>query len=123
MWRTFLSSLKTVRDTDTLQMSVLDKHVKSRLLLTFKDEAKIQMKSFFSFVRLLEIDEWPKTGFQYDIISCLNLLDRCDQPFQLLRDIKKSLVPVTGRLILAVVLPFQPYVEISTILVLSRFFL
>lgn len=69
-----------------------------------------------SFVRLLEIDEWQKTGFQYDIISCLNLLDRCDEPLELLRDIKKALVPGTGRLILAVVLPFQPYVEISKII-------
>lgn len=67
---------------------------------------------------LLEIDEWQKTGFQYDIISCLNLLDRCDEPLELLRDIKKALVPRTGRLILAVVLPFQPYVEISKILIL-----
>ncbi|XP_060717798.1 methyltransferase-like protein 9 isoform X1 [Tachysurus vachellii] len=69
---------------------------------------QLQRKNY----RLLEIDEWQKTGFQYDVISCLNLLDRCDEPLQLLRDIKKSLVPGTGRLILAVVLPFQPYVEI-----------
>ncbi|XP_026770519.2 methyltransferase-like protein 9 isoform X1 [Pangasianodon hypophthalmus] len=69
---------------------------------------QLQRKSY----RLLEIDEWQKTGFQYDIISCLNLLDRCDEPSQLLRDIRKALVPGTGRLILAVVLPFQPYVEI-----------
>lgn len=75
------------------------------------------MKSFYFFVRLLEIDEWQKTGFQYDVISCLNLLDRCDEPSQLLRDIKNALVPGIGRLILAVVLPFQPYVEISKILV------
>ncbi|XP_060794900.1 methyltransferase-like protein 9 isoform X2 [Neoarius graeffei] len=69
---------------------------------------QLQRKNY----RLLEIDEWQKTGFQYDIISCLNLLDRCDEPLQLLWDIKKALVPGTGRLILAVVLPFQPYVEI-----------
>ncbi|XP_056627105.1 methyltransferase-like protein 9 isoform X2 [Triplophysa dalaica] len=60
---------------------------------------------------LLGIDEWHRTGFQYDLISCLNLLDRCDEPFKLLSEIKKSLVPGTGRLILAAVLPFQPYVE------------
>ncbi|KAK9964976.1 hypothetical protein ABG768_004097 [Culter alburnus] len=60
---------------------------------------------------LLGIDEWHRTGFQYDLISCLNLLDRCDEPLQLLQDIKKSLVPETGRLVLAAVLPFQPYVE------------
>ncbi|XP_035389484.1 methyltransferase-like protein 9 isoform X2 [Electrophorus electricus] len=63
--------------------------------------------------RLLGIDEWQRTGFQYDLISCLNLLDRCDEPLELLRDIKKSLVPGSGRLILAVVLPFQPYVEMG----------
>ncbi|XP_071403629.1 protein-L-histidine N-pros-methyltransferase isoform X2 [Centroberyx affinis] len=63
--------------------------------------------------RLLGIDEWQKTGFQYDLISCLNLLDRCDDPLDLLRGIRRSLVPGTGRLILAAVLPFQPYVEIG----------
>uniref|UniRef100_A0A3Q1JUE6 Methyltransferase like 9 n=1 Tax=Anabas testudineus TaxID=64144 RepID=A0A3Q1JUE6_ANATE len=63
--------------------------------------------------KVLGIDEWQQTGFQYDVISCLNLLDRCDDPLRLLRDIKRSLVPNTGRLILAAVLPFQPYVEIG----------
>lgn len=63
--------------------------------------------------RVLGIDEWQQTGFQYDVISCLNLLDRCDDPLLLLRDIRLSLVPNTGRLILAAVLPFQPYVEVG----------
>ncbi|XP_047466045.1 methyltransferase-like protein 9 isoform X2 [Mugil cephalus] len=62
---------------------------------------------------VLGIDEWQQTGFQYDVISCLNLLDRCDDPLHLLQDIKRSLVPRTGRLILAAVLPFQPYVEVG----------
>lgn len=62
---------------------------------------------------VLDIDEWHHTGYKYDVISCLNLLDRCDDPLLLLRDIQKSLVPRTGRLILAVVLPFQPYVEVG----------
>ncbi|XP_069012365.1 protein-L-histidine N-pros-methyltransferase isoform X1 [Embiotoca jacksoni] len=63
--------------------------------------------------KLLGVDEWQRTGFRYDVISCLNLLDRCDDPLHLLRDIRKSLVPKTGRLILAAVLPFQPYVEVG----------
>ncbi|KAJ7984773.1 hypothetical protein DPEC_G00358260 [Dallia pectoralis] len=63
--------------------------------------------------KILGIDEWQHTGFQYDLISCLNLLDRCDDPLEILRDIKRSLVPGTGRLILAAVLPFQPWVEIG----------
>lgn len=68
---------------------------------------------FLHLLRVLGIEEWQHTGFQYDVISCLNLLDRCDDPLPLLRDIKRSLVPNTGRLILATVLPFQPYVEIG----------
>uniref|UniRef100_A0A668AAP5 Methyltransferase 9, His-X-His N1-histidine n=2 Tax=Myripristis murdjan TaxID=586833 RepID=A0A668AAP5_9TELE len=63
--------------------------------------------------KLLGIDEWQQTGFQYDLISCLNLLDRCDHPLELLRGIRRSLVPGTGRVIMAAVLPFQPYVEIG----------
>ncbi|CAG5911277.1 unnamed protein product [Menidia menidia] len=63
--------------------------------------------------KLLGIDEWQHTGLQYDVIGCLNLLDRCDDPLHLLRDIRKSLVPKTGRVVLAAVLPFQPYVEVG----------
>ena len=62
---------------------------------------------------VLGIDEWHQTGYKYDVISCLNLLDRCDDPLFLLRAIQRALVPHTGRLILAVVLPFQPYVEVG----------
>ncbi|KAG9267776.1 methyltransferase-like protein 9 [Astyanax mexicanus] len=70
---------------------------------------QLQRKNY----KVLAIDEWQKTGFQYDLISCLNLLDRCDDPLELLGDIKKALVPGSGRMILAVVLPFHPYVEIG----------
>lgn len=63
--------------------------------------------------KLLGIDEWQQTGFKYDLISCLNLLDRCDDPLALLRDIHDSLIPKTGRLIVAAVVPFQPYIEVG----------
>lgn len=61
--------------------------------------------------RVLNIDEWQRTGFQYDIISCLNLLDRCHQPVTLLKEMRSVLEPTQGRVILALVLPFHPYVE------------
>ncbi|KAM9959196.1 hypothetical protein ACTFIR_000260 [Dictyostelium discoideum] len=51
---------------------------------------------------------------QYDIVSCLNVLDRCEKPISLLNTIKKFLKP-NGRLILAVVFPFNPYVEFGGI--------
>lgn len=64
-----------------------------------------------SLCRVLGINEWQNTGFQYDVISCLNLLDRCDQPLTVLKDIRSVLEPTRGRVILALVLPFHPYVE------------
>lgn len=73
--------------------------------------------------RLLGIEEWQQAGIQYDLISCLNLLDRCDEPLELLRAIRQALVPRTGRLLLAAVLPFQPYVEIGQSSVLSSHWL
>ena len=66
---------------------------------------------------VLEIDEW--TTRTYDVISCLNLLDRCDKPLTLLSDIKNALNPNGGRLIVAVVLPFKPCVESGNDVVIS----
>ena len=34
--------------------------------------------------QVLEIDEWDKNGRTYDMISCLNVLDRCDKPLTML---------------------------------------
>ncbi|XP_078364602.1 protein-L-histidine N-pros-methyltransferase-like isoform X2 [Oculina patagonica] len=64
--------------------------------------------------KLLDESEWMNVDFKFDVISCLNLLDRCDKPLTLLSDIKRTLHPVTGRLIVAVVLPFKPCVESGT---------
>lgn len=59
--------------------------------------------------RLLNVDDWAYHQ-TYDVISCLNLLDRCDTPITLLEQIKNSLKP-DGILIVALVLPFSQYVE------------
>ena len=47
----------------------------------------------------------------YDVIACLNLLDRCSKPLALLHQIYDRLEPFGGRLVVALVLPFHPYVE------------
>ena len=47
----------------------------------------------------------------YDVIACLNLLDRCSKPLALLHQIYDRLEPSGGRLVVALVLPFNPYVE------------
>ena len=67
---------------------------------------------------VLEIDDW--TNKTYDVISCLNLFDRCDKPMSLLEDIRRSLNPNGGRLIVAVVLPFSPCVESGTDIVILQ---
>ncbi|KAG7171216.1 Methyltransferase-like protein 9-like 2 [Homarus americanus] len=51
---------------------------------------------------------------QYDVVTCLNLLDRCDTPRTLIEDIRTKL-STHGALVVALVLPFSPYVEIGTI--------
>ncbi|KAI0234730.1 Methyltransferase-like protein 9 [Lamellibrachia satsuma] len=60
---------------------------------------------------VLGLNEWHDGTHKFDVISCLNLLDRCDQPASLLHNMKAALTPDTGRLIVATVVPFKPYVE------------
>lgn len=54
------------------------------------------------------MDGW--TANSYDVICALNLLDRCSKPLTLLDQMKSALKP-GGRILLALVWPFRPYVE------------
>jgi len=47
----------------------------------------------------------------YDVVSLLNVIDRCDQPADLLRDACRLARRDGGRVLLAVVLPFSEFVE------------
>ena len=47
----------------------------------------------------------------FDVVSLLNVLDRCDKPKTLLREIRPLLRRPGGQLLVAVVLPFCPFVE------------
>mmetsp|Transcript_23870 Transcript_23870/g.42066 ORF Transcript_23870/g.42066 Transcript_23870/m.42066 type:complete len:304 (+) Transcript_23870:107-1018(+) len=50
----------------------------------------------------------------FDVITCFNVLDRADKPRSLMKSLVERLVPETGRLVLAVVLPWCPFVENGT---------
>ncbi|XP_045125764.1 protein-L-histidine N-pros-methyltransferase-like isoform X2 [Portunus trituberculatus] len=65
--------------------------------------------------RVLDAWEWAQESgeIEYDVVTCLNLLDRCDTPRSLLREIHAKLTP-SGTLVVALVLPFNPYVETGT---------
>lgn len=52
-------------------------------------------------------------GRTFDCISLLNLLDRCDKPITLLNDLKAKLKP-NGVILIALVIPFSPWVETSS---------
>ena len=59
--------------------------------------------------KVVEIDTWTKPE-EYDLISALNLFDRCDKPISIVQDIHSSLKQ-NGLFVVALVLPFKPYVE------------
>lgn len=51
---------------------------------------------------------------RYDCVALLNVLDRCDEPLKLLRDIRDVYMKPDGVLFVAVVLPWCPFVENGT---------
>lgn len=64
--------------------------------------------------RVLDAHDWPENDSQmYDIVTCFNLLDRHHSPRRLVTDIASKLSE-GGVLVLALVLPFSPYVEYET---------
>jgi SAM-dependent methyltransferase len=61
--------------------------------------------------RVLDAHDWPANDDgTYDIVTVLNVVDRHPAPRTLLKDVGDKLAP-GGRLVLAAVLPFSPYVE------------
>ncbi|XP_060868365.1 protein-L-histidine N-pros-methyltransferase isoform X2 [Metopolophium dirhodum] len=63
--------------------------------------------------RLLDVDTWWTREEKFDVVSCLNLLDRCSNPAKLLEEMKKALKP-NGRIVVALVLPYKPYDEFNS---------
>ncbi|KRT84172.1 methyltransferase, partial [Oryctes borbonicus] len=107
-------------ESNTLEESLLDLgagdgEVTARLAKAYKrvyvTEVSNTMQNLLKNrgFEVLPVDTWYATK-KFDTISCLNVLDRCDNPLQLLKHIGNCLNP-QGRILLAMVLPFSPYVE------------
>lgn len=76
--------------------------------------AVMQMRLRMKGYTVLPIEGWHTAGKgPFDLISCLNVLDRADKPMTLLRQMRDCLSP-DGRIIIAVVLPFCPFVEVGS---------
>ncbi|CAH0761079.1 unnamed protein product [Diatraea saccharalis] len=58
---------------------------------------------------LLDTDDWWREK-QFDCVCMMNLLDRCSKPKTMLKQAKTAIAP-GGVLLLALVLPYKPYVE------------
>eukprot|EP00045_Choanoeca_perplexa_P015052 m.181906 g.181906 ORF g.181906 m.181906 type:complete len:227 (-) comp16876_c0_seq4:4391-5071(-) len=53
---------------------------------------------------------WLNGDHRYTVISCLNVLDRCKNPLQLLQQMYSKLES-NGLLLLALVLPYSPFID------------
>lgn len=53
---------------------------------------------------------FPQDG-EFDVVTLMNLLDRCDHPMGMVRDAARLMRRGTGRLLIALVLPFSEFVE------------
>uniref|UniRef100_A0A7S1M891 DREV methyltransferase n=1 Tax=Neobodo designis TaxID=312471 RepID=A0A7S1M891_NEODS len=60
--------------------------------------------------RGFQVTENIDAGAPYDAVSLFNVLDRCDKPWTLLRDMRRWVKP-DGTVVMAVVLPWCPFVE------------
>ncbi|GAB9475638.1 hypothetical protein Gpo141_00012726 [Globisporangium polare] len=69
----------------------------------------------FNCVQTADLDHEFVQGRQpYNVISLMNVLDRADKPWTMLKQIRSMLHPENGLFLLAVVLPFSAFVESGT---------
>lgn len=67
---------------------------------------RLQMRGYTVYGR----DNWQKNGPVYDVVSCLNVLDRCEDPVALMQTMLRSLTP-GGKLLIALALPYNPWID------------
>lgn len=68
------------------------------------------MYLFVCYLYIFSVVQHSKDLQDVDLISCLNVLDRCLDPLQMLKDIYSSLND-NGQALIALVLPYNHYVE------------
>ena len=49
----------------------------------------------------------------FDVVACFNVLDRCDNPYLLMSELRKCVKP-DGLVVLAVVMPYYSIVDVGT---------
>ena len=107
-----------------LDVGAGDGGVTSRLAPLFDEVTTTEVSSWMAWrlrrmgyatveTPFLTAERFPAAG-AFDVVSLMNLLDRCDHPADMLRDAVRLLRPGTGVLLVAIVLPFSEFVEAGT---------
>ncbi|XP_050421059.1 protein-L-histidine N-pros-methyltransferase isoform X2 [Adelges cooleyi] len=112
---TYFASGSSLIDLGAGDGATTDKYMPlvNHIYVTEKSGPMIRILSKKGF-RLLDADLWWNHEEKFDIVSCLNLLDRCSDPMDLLDNIKNSLKP-NGRVVIALVLPYKPFDEFKSV--------
>lgn len=87
----------------------LNKNAKVRVFATetsWTMRERLEKRNFTIIDKITNVQNVP-------LVACLNVLDRCIDPYELLQDIYNVLAP-NGRVIIALVLPYVHYVEFNT---------
>lgn len=95
-----------------------------KCFLFYSINNKILSGLVIGFFRVLNESFWTELDSlgenKFDVVSCLNVLDRCDTPLSMLNNIGKVLGP-EGLVVVAFVIPFKPFVEFGRCkIVISR---
>lgn len=121
------SQFRTLLDINPTQQSPLtslldigagDGSVTDRMSKVFKNIFVTEMSPTMRWrlsrkgYTVLDTNDWGNRSF--DVITCLNVLDRCEKPISLLKQIRRHLNPEHGRLIVSLVLPLNQYFEYNS---------
>ncbi|XP_053211800.1 protein-L-histidine N-pros-methyltransferase-like [Panonychus citri] len=104
------SSLLDIGSGDGRVTSVMSKYFNK----TYCTEVSPVMKRLLvkRDYEILDADKWYENDLSFNLISCLNVLDRCDRPLTMIKKMRQKIKP-NGRILLALVLPLNQYVESS----------
>lgn len=106
---------QTAQLTSLLDIGAGDGSVTQRMAGLFENVYTTEMSSIMQWrlsnygYKVLDINEWG--DLKFNVITCLNVLDRCEKPLSLLKKIRERLNSDFGRVIISLVLPFKPYIE------------
>ena len=71
-------------------------------------------KRGFETVRTMSLTDSGLCNGTFDVVACFNVLDRCDDPYLLLRELRQCIKP-DGLIVLAVVMPYYSIVDVGTL--------